>query len=81
MVVDREEEYEVEEILNCRIRWKILEYLVKWRGYAQPDWMSVQSINELAVIDVFHSLHPDRLRPLMEDEQLARAGHSSIERG
>lgn len=29
MVLDEEEEYEVEEILNSCIRWKMLEYLFK----------------------------------------------------
>lgn len=30
VVVDGEEVYGVEEILNSRIQWKRLEYLVKW---------------------------------------------------
>ena len=31
--IDGEEEFEVSKILNSRINWKKLEYLVHWQGY------------------------------------------------
>lgn len=40
MVVDREEEYEVKEMMISCTRWRRLEYLAKLRVYTQPDWMS-----------------------------------------
>jgi hypothetical protein len=32
-LVDGEEEYEVKEILDSRMCYNCLEYLVKWKGY------------------------------------------------
>jgi hypothetical protein len=36
-VVEGEEEYEVEEILNARYFRRRLQYLVKWQGYGNED--------------------------------------------
>ena len=36
-IVDGEEEYEVEEILDSRIYRKKLQYLVKWKGYGHGE--------------------------------------------
>jgi hypothetical protein len=33
VLVEGNEEFEVEKILNSRICWHCLEYLVKWKGY------------------------------------------------
>lgn len=42
ILVDDEEEYEVENIVNHRLRKRqgqqILQFLVKWKGYAAPSW-------------------------------------------
>jgi hypothetical protein len=35
-VIGDEEEYEVEKVLNKRIKGRITEYLIKWKGY--PEW-------------------------------------------
>ena len=35
--VDGEEEFEVEEILDSRIRYRKLQYLIKWLGYPDTD--------------------------------------------
>jgi hypothetical protein len=32
-LIDSEEEYEVEEILDSHMHYNCLEYLVKWKGY------------------------------------------------
>ena len=38
MIIEGEEEYEVEKIVNKRKRYRKWEYLVKWKGYtAEAD--------------------------------------------
>ena len=37
VIVDGEEEYEVEKILQHRIRGKTTQYLVRWKGYGPGD--------------------------------------------
>ena len=72
VVVDNgEEEYFVEEILDSRL-WghgKKLKYLVKWTGYAQPDWEDAELINKAEAIDRFHQRYPHKPGPLPEDEE------------
>ena len=36
-LIDDQEEFDVEEILDTRIRRKRREYLVKWKGYGSED--------------------------------------------
>ena len=52
VIVNGEEEYVVEEILilNARMRRKRLQYLVKWVGYAQADWMNAEDVNKLGAV-------------------------------
>ena len=35
--LDSDEEYEVEEILDYRVRYKKLEFYVRWKGYTPAD--------------------------------------------
>ena len=60
VLVEGEEEWEIEEIMGKREkrrgRGRTKEYLVKWVGYAKPDWTNARgkpqivSINEVAYI-------------------------------
>lgn len=68
VVVDREKEYKVEEILNFCRRWKKLENLVSLRGYVLPDCKSAQDINRLTAIYKFHILYPEFPEQLQENE-------------
>ena len=62
LLVDNEEHYEVEAILNSRPHGRGLQYLVHWKGYPHEDdqWLPrsqlLQSCPE-AIAD-FHRLHP-----------------------
>jgi len=38
VIVEGEEEWEVEEILDSRRMQGRLQYLVKWRVFADPTW-------------------------------------------
>ena len=68
VVVDEEEQWQVEEVLDTRIRRRHLEYLVKWVGYEQADWEPATNVNKLKAVDDFHTRYPDKPGPLSEDE-------------
>ena len=68
VVVEGEDEYEVEEVLDARIRRGVLQYLIKWTGYDRPDWEPAKQVNGLAAIDEFHRRYPDKPEPLPEDD-------------
>ena len=55
------EEYEVESILDSRIRWGKLEYFVHWQGYPinERTWEPASNLNNaLEKIRIFHHQHP-----------------------
>ena len=69
MVINDEEEYIVDEILNARIRWNRLEYFVNWVEYDSPTWEKAKDINGLQFIERFHELYPEKPDPLPEDPE------------
>ena len=66
--INGDEEWEVEEILESRIRYGKLQYLVKWTGYDRQDWQDANIVNGLQAIDIFHMRYPESPGPLPEDE-------------
>ena len=56
MIVNDEEEFVVEEILDARMfgRGKKLKYLVKLLGYPDLNWQDAETVNELQAVDEFH---------------------------
>ena len=51
--------YEVEAILDSRIKWKRLEYLVQWTGYNDKDWLPIKDLDGCQeLIFDFHKDHP-----------------------
>ena len=69
VIVNDEEEFVVEEILDARLfgRGKKLKYLVKWMGYADPDWQDAEAVNKLQAVDEFHQRYPHKPGPLAEN--------------
>ena len=64
---DREEEYEVERIMDSRYKGKRLEYLVHWQGWLDSDcaWGPVSSLwNATDAVRDFHAAHPAAPRRL-----------------
>ena len=58
---DREEEYEVERIVDSRYKGKRLEYLVHWKGWSDSDrtWEPVSNLGNAAdAVRDFHAAHP-----------------------
>jgi hypothetical protein len=64
VVVDGEEEYKVEEILNTRFFRQRLQYLVKWQGYDNEDneWVSVRDVHAPEAVQAFYQRHPNVVR-------------------
>ena len=67
--IDGEEEWEVEEVLNAKVRYRKLRYLVKWTGYDIPDWRDAKDINGLQAIDIFHTRYSRKPGRLPNDEE------------
>lgn len=65
MEVDDEEEYEVEEILDSRMRYRKLQYLVKWQDSDVPTWEPVANLDveDSEPVNRFHILFPRKPRP------------------
>ena len=67
--IDREEEWEVEEVLDAKIRYRKLQYLIKWTGYDIPDWRDAKDVNGFQAIDIFHRRYLHKPGPLPDDEE------------
>ena len=69
MEFDCDEEWEVEEVLNAKIRYWKLQYLTKWTGYDITDWRDAKDVNGLQAIDIFYQRYPHKPGPLPNDEE------------
>jgi len=63
VIVEGEEEWEVEEVLDSRRIRGRLQYLVKWRGFAAPTWEPEGSLAEVQAVDDYHERDPQRPAP------------------
>src|SRR5258708_1240787 len=56
VIINDQEEYEVEEVLDSRFRWGKLWYLVKFIGWSHSDnkWLPHLDVHAPAVIEEFH---------------------------
>ncbi|XP_041437915.1 uncharacterized protein LOC121399951 [Xenopus laevis] len=88
VVVDGQEEFEVEEILDSRLRGKRLQYLVKWKGFGleENSWEPVSNIHTSDLLEKFHGTYPGKpsggrvLRPLLDGGQCEDSGLRSCRR-
>ncbi|CAJ0943929.1 unnamed protein product [Ranitomeya imitator] len=75
VLVEGELEYIVEKILDSRVSRRKLQYLVKWKGYAQEDnsWVFASDVHAPDLVRAFHVAHPGRpggsVRDLTSDER------------
>lgn len=61
--VDGVEEYEVENILDSRLRRRRLEYLIDWKGYGASErtWEPSENLtNSTEIIKEFHIKYPNK---------------------
>ena len=70
-IIDREEEWVVEEILDSRVVNQKLRYIVKWEGFRieHNSWESQDDIHALDLVVDFHQKHP-RAPPTHPDDRL-----------
>jgi len=65
--IDQEPEYEVEEIIDSKLAWGKLRYLVQWKGYDSHKWTWEPPSNLKNASDAiqdFHRSHPSAPRPI-----------------
>ena len=75
VMVDGDEEYEVEAIVDCRKRGNQLQYLVKWKGYGPEEnsWEPKQNVHAQELIQAFFRSHPQK-RALLGTRRLPIRG-------
>src|SRR5258705_1058420 len=94
VIINDQEEYEVEEVLDSRFRWGKLWYLVKFIGWSHLDnmWLAHLEVHAPAAVEEFHLQHPDAPHsspartdclapPLMLWRSYAALRHSGIRGG
>jgi hypothetical protein len=59
-IIGGEERYEVEEIINSRMRGRRLQYLVRWKEYRREEnlWILEGDLDAPNLITDFHGAHP-----------------------
>jgi len=63
VVLGNELEYEVEEILDSRLHYGQLQYLVSWKGYGPTDnkWEPAANLSHApALVKAFHRRYPNK---------------------
>ncbi|XP_077124620.1 uncharacterized protein LOC143781741 [Ranitomeya variabilis] len=65
VVIDGQEQFVVEEIIDSRIRRNRLQYLIRWQGYPpeEDSWEPVENINAQQKISRFHQRFPEKPGP------------------
>jgi len=60
-IIGGEERYEVEEVIDSRIYWKKLQYLVRWKGYGHEEnsWLTEGDIDAPELIAKFYRTYPN----------------------
>ena len=59
----------MEEVRDAKIRYRKLQYLIKWTGYDILDWCDAKDVNGLRAIDIFHRRCPHKPGPLPDNEK------------
>jgi len=70
IVIDREVEWEVEEILDSRWHRRRFQYLIKWKGYGREhnSWESASKVFAPELTTEFHRKHPGAPRHIRRTE-------------
>lgn len=55
-MVDGEEEYYIDEVIRCRTNGGERQALVKWTGIPDPEWTSLNNIQDTIALDAWESI-------------------------
>ena len=59
-IIEGEEEYEVEEVLDLHRHHRKLQFLVKWKGYTDATWQPEADLeNAQELVNEFYTKHPE----------------------
>jgi Chromo (CHRromatin Organisation MOdifier) domain len=60
-IVGGEKRYEIDEVIDSRMRGRTLLYLVRWKGYGREEnsWISERDLDAPQLIADFHRSHPN----------------------
>ena len=69
-MINGESEYEVEEILDSRIYYRRLQFLVAWKGYGREEnsWVNANDVHAVDLIKEFYRSHPNAPRQILTRE-------------
>ena len=90
IVIDKEVEWEVEEILNSRWHQRRFQYLIKWKryGHEHSSWESASEVSIPELTAEFHRKYPRAPRHIWHTEfdnifhsESIAPGHSNLEGG
>jgi hypothetical protein len=65
--IEGHDEFEVKKVLDSRVYYQKVQYLVKWLGYdhSHDSWEPVSNVsNSKELIRKFHKDHPDAPKPI-----------------
>ena len=77
--VEGEEEFEVAEVLDARMKRRKLEYLVRWKGYddANNTWEPEDNLaNAQELVQEFHDRHPQAPKRISSNVFAAMPWHN-----
>jgi len=70
IIIDREAEWKVEEILDSCWHQRRFQYLIKWKGYSceHNSWESASEVSAPELTTEFHRKHPGAPRHIRRTE-------------
>ena len=80
-LVEEDEEYEVEAILDSRKKGRYIEYLVKWKGYsdAENSWEPRGNVRHAEEeVENFHKQYPNKPKPTSSNRGIIITSNCTI---
>jgi len=70
IVVDREPEWEVEEVLDSHWHRRRFQFLIKWKGFSREhnSWETASDVKALDLVAKYYQKHPAALRHICQTD-------------